>query len=277
MESKFFDKQVQYLNHLSFVNGAVEAECFLWEPRKGRTRYCDIIAIDLLRKINQGVCPVGTLLPNGAQLSDTYHVSEITIRRTIALLNQLGVTKTKNGVGTYVVSLGNASVAHKIKDIMNDDNYIAFLEALQFLAITGKTVIPITFAHCPENALYAIARAADIRQPHKAMVATIGACLQAIVHHCPFAAVREIYAKLTLSLLGGSVLQFDESGRRPAPDWAEISTALGVSLKAKNGERFAKAFCALAESCFFTMKRKLMEIGVEGAERVADPVCHFHE
>lgn len=48
----------------------------------------------MICKISQKFYPVGTLLPNGAVLADIYHVSEITIRRTISLMNQLGVTQT---------------------------------------------------------------------------------------------------------------------------------------------------------------------------------------
>ena len=75
----------------------IEPEAFVWEPKnKGRTRYCDIVAIDMICKINQGIYPLGTLLPGGPVLADTYHVSEITIRRTIGLLNTLGVVQTIN-------------------------------------------------------------------------------------------------------------------------------------------------------------------------------------
>lgn len=104
-------------------------ENFSWSPQKGRTRYCDMIAIDLVRKINDGTHPAGTLLPNGAILANIYHVSPITIRRTIALLNKLGVAKTVNGVGTRVVSTENTHLSVSLKAIILGNNLRTFLEA----------------------------------------------------------------------------------------------------------------------------------------------------
>lgn len=105
MQDAFLKKQGDILN-LQRKMQRKEANKLLWEPNKGRNRYCDVIAVDLLRKIGQGIHPVGTLFPSNAVLADIYHVSEMTIRRTVGLMNQLGVSETRNGVGTRVVSAG---------------------------------------------------------------------------------------------------------------------------------------------------------------------------
>ena len=101
-----------------------EAEAFSWEPQKGRKRYCDDIAIDLICKINQGVYPVDSYLPQGRLLADIYHVSPITMRRTINILNELGVAKNINGIGTKVIFPGDQTILYKMKDMTMDRTLI---------------------------------------------------------------------------------------------------------------------------------------------------------
>lgn len=95
LSNRFFAVTEPYLKEAVIQYREVPQKEFVWVPHKGRTKYCDLIALDLVRKINQGLYPVGSLLPNGKVLADIYHVSTITIRRTIDMLNQLGFTKTK--------------------------------------------------------------------------------------------------------------------------------------------------------------------------------------
>ena len=154
-----------------------------------------------------GVYPVGTLLPNGSVLADIYHVSEITMRRTIALLNKLGVAETVNGVGTRVIFQGDSTIPHKLKELTLDGNLKTFLEALQLLAITGESIMRYTFPHIHQSFLDKIVQATLVPDENRAMVDVVGIGLQAIVKCCPLAAIREIYSKITLQLLHGSVLQ----------------------------------------------------------------------
>lgn len=275
LEHAFFETMEQYLRNVMQKNPAVEQEAFFWEPSKGRTKYCDVIAVDMLRKINQGVFPEGTLLPNGAELSDVYHVSEITIRRTIALLNRLGVAKTRNGVGTAVISKGNQTTVMNLKQYMADENFKAFLEALQLLVITCETVIPFTFSHCPQEVIRGISQAAALEEENTFTVSVISACLQAVVHCCPLAAIREIYGKITLLLLNGSVLQLNPKHSLTLCSRAEHSKAIQESLEAGDHCRFAAAFRELARECFLIMKKQLLDMGVSSAEKVSDPAPYF--
>ena len=101
----------------------------------------------MICRINQDVYPVGTRLPNSHTLADIYHISGITVRRTIALLNKLGVTETVNGVGTFVISRGGPDIPYKLKDLTLDDNMRNFLEALQILAIISMFRLCLYLSH----------------------------------------------------------------------------------------------------------------------------------
>ncbi len=148
-------------------------ENFIWEPLKGRKKYCDLIAINLVCKINEGKFPVGSKLPNKAALAEMYHVSEITIRRAVNLLNKSGITKTLNGIGTKVQSAGNLSVLEEFKSLMIDEHLKTFLEAMQFLACTSEAVLAYTLPHCSEKSLESLAYALENKEGKRSVMTTI--------------------------------------------------------------------------------------------------------
>lgn len=223
-------------------------ESFCWEPRKGRTRYCDIIAIDMICKINQGDYPIGELLPGTSALADVYHVSEITMRRTIGLLNKLGVAKTMNGVGTRAIAHGEPETLYNVKGLMLEYKLKTFLEAMQLLIITSEPVFQCVFPYIPARLLDSIGEAISISDEKRSLVATLSAGLQAVVHHCPLAAIREIYSKITLLLLNGSILRIEESGEEPVLHWSSISHDIRESIHARNSKQFGHAFRELTEN-----------------------------
>lgn len=245
-------------------------ETFSWAPQKGRTRYCDMIAIDLVRKINEGAYPAGTLLPNGAILANIYHVSPITIRRTIGLLNKLGVAKTVNGVGTRVVSAENSDMSGSLKAMILGNNLRTFLEAYQLLVMTCEPFICHSFPHFPKELVEKFRQATTITEPNSAITAITATCLQGIVRYCPLASIREIYSKLTLLLLNGSAIP----PAKLSIDWKTGSKKLAESLDAKNGDRFAFVFSRLLNDLFTTMKSHLEKMGVKNIGPIVQPVMN---
>lgn len=267
--SEAFSNPIEkYLEDMPAVSEEADQEAFCWEPHKGRTRYCDVVAIDLICKIHQGIYPAGTLLLNISVLADIYHISEITVRRTIMLMNKLEVVKTINGVGTRVIFTGDFSISQKFKDLTLDDNMVIFLEALQLLAITGEQVMAYTFPYIPDTLLDEIARAASIPENERSRVATVSAALQAIVRCCPLAAIREIYSKLTHLLLKGSILRLETNGTESIPGWSRTAESILKGCNSRDGAELASACRQLFENNFASTKQTLLEIGVSKAERV---------
>ena len=205
---------------------------FRWTPYKGRTRYCDLIALDLISKFQRGVYLNGTWLPNVDKLADAYHVSAITIRRTIGLLNQMGFTRTFNGIGTQVIRTEHSAVVQQLKSMNLDSSFRAYLEALQLLAMTCESVIAHCFSQIPMAARQTVQTALETSAmgAAQAAAATIGACLQAVVQYSSLAAIREIYRNLTMLLLNGNALPYDEF-KGPACVWPERACSAGPGLK----------------------------------------------
>ncbi|MBS7008086.1 GntR family transcriptional regulator [Anaerostipes sp.] len=267
----FFHSIEEFLKNTESGNcpGSGSPDVFSWEPRKGRIRYCDIVAIDLICKINQNVYPVGVRLPGSPALADIYHISEITARRTISLLNKLDITETVNGVGTFVVSRGGSEIPYKLKDLTLDDNLRVFLEALQILAVISEPVMLASFPHVPREMLEDLYSAASMPDETNSMVHTISIGLQAVVRYCPLAAIQDIYSKLTLLLLRGSILRLDKTGSEPVAGWSSISSSIRSGCVRADYNELARAFRTLFERNFTSAKKELLEIGVEGAEHIS--------
>lgn len=285
-QNGFLDDAARQLEQLSktffgvlghyFENAVQPEECgsrnsFSWEPFKGRTRYYDIIAMDLICKINQGIYPVGSLLPKNEMLADRYHTSLITMRRTVALLNKLDVADTINGVGTRVLSAGGASILSKFSDLMLDSNFKILLEAAQLLALTCEPVIRYSFSYFTPESLNDIRLGAQKKNERNGLEAVISAVLQAIIQYCPLNAVKEIYSKITQLLLKGSILHFEGTGREPIPGWIPLSHEIQTYCQPGGGAAFARTFRTLAENSFEFTKQILITIGAAGIEEVVSP------
>lgn len=251
--------------------GRGERQQFLWTPYKGRAQYRDLIAVDMVRKIRQGIFPVGSLLPSHTQLADIYHVSVITIRRTIGLINQTGLTRTANGVGTYVVSAGEGSLARQIKTLAPDESLRTFLEAAQLLTITCEPVVNASFAHFSQQARQEILDALAIAKPGPSITATVAACLQALVHDSPLFAVREIYRNLTILLLNGNILEFQDFEGLTA-GWPARAQRMREAVQSGDSSGFARLFRQFSAENFAIVKGMLCQGENAWAEHAATPV-----
>jgi len=258
-----------YLLEVPGITAPGQREVFAWARRKGRTRYCDTLAINIVCKINQGVYPVGTLLPSGSALADIYHVSEITMRRTIHLLNQLGVVKTLNGIGTRVISASGPELLYKIRELMMEDHLRGFLETLQLLAVTCEPVIMHSFPYFSQEAVDSIAMAASVPDTKESTTAVLNAVMQAVIRFCPLMTIRDIYRKITLFLSEGNVLRPEVTGPGPVSGWNMISHRIQESCAAKDSALLAGTFRLLSERAFLSTKHALLELGISQAEEVA--------
>lgn len=251
---------------------------FRWTPYKGRTRYCDLIALDLISKFQRDVYPNGTWLPNTDELADLYHVSAVTIRRTIGLLNQMGFTKTFNGIGTQVVQTENSAVVQQLNSMNLDGSLRAYLEALQLLAMTCEPVIAHCFSQIPASARQRVQTALETSDmgAAQAAAATIGARLYAVVQYSPLAAIREIYRKLTMQLLNGNTLPYDEF-KVPASIWPERASQLAQALKQDDAGQFAHGFRHLIEDNFQAARQSLLRSGMQDVKSIAAPILRRTE
>ena len=76
---------------------------FVWNLYREHSQHCYTVAAQLLKEIYISCrCSPGDPLPYHASLADKYHVSYMTIRRTMAILETMGVVTVRQGVGTTI-------------------------------------------------------------------------------------------------------------------------------------------------------------------------------
>lgn len=180
-------------NYPEFFKREVAQIPFEWNfyHRRSQIRYT--LGTQIIQEILYGHYSQGSYLPSLSQMSNHYHVPLITIRRTIAFLTEFGVVKPCHGKGIQVC-LGQEDVDMSHETIHLAQNY--FLESLQFLALTIRSVSSFTFAGIPEEAFCEFLRA--LKQIHEkaADYLIIDVYLKFLTDHCTSAAVCHCYHKL---------------------------------------------------------------------------------
>ncbi|WP_455616754.1 winged helix-turn-helix domain-containing protein [Eisenbergiella sp.] len=89
---------------------------FHWNIYRQRPQLRYTLSSRLIREIIKGMYPVGSYLPSIPELAKKYGVSAATVRRTLELLEEMGVTKSFQGKGTLVcmecarISLGQSEI-----------------------------------------------------------------------------------------------------------------------------------------------------------------------
>ncbi|MEU6548614.1 GntR family transcriptional regulator [Streptomyces sp. NPDC046859] len=65
------------------------------------------IAVEIERRIDAGVYPVGTKLPGILALCAEFDVAQVTARKALADLRERRLIRTENGIGSFVTERPN--------------------------------------------------------------------------------------------------------------------------------------------------------------------------
>ena len=99
--------------------------------------YAQLASI-LRRQVAAGTFRPGDQLPSEAMLCRSYHVSPMTVRRTINMLAEEGVVSTAKGRGTFVKALALSHAAfdlRELQELFKDPRLaVRLLDAHQILA-----------------------------------------------------------------------------------------------------------------------------------------------
>jgi DNA-binding FadR family transcriptional regulator len=105
------------------------------------------IVRDLIDKIGAGMYPAGSYLPPEAVLAKNYQVSVSTVRRALAMLNEIGFAKTFNAKGTMIVWQEDESIIQCMKNKTLKLETMLYLSGLQLMAILIKPASALAFPH----------------------------------------------------------------------------------------------------------------------------------
>lgn len=177
---------------------AGEANGFTFDIQYGRDAFYIQIVHDLIDKIGAGTYRIGTYLPPEAALAETYGVCIATVRRALAMLNEIGFAKTYNAKGTLVIWQEDEAIVQCMKNKKLRLETLLYLSGLQLMAILIKPAAALAFPHIDE---------ADRRRLHSRLgnpdFILFDGVVQCVVRRQPLPPFKRILEKIGELLVGG--------------------------------------------------------------------------
>ena len=214
---------------------------FQWSLYRQRPQIRYSLAASIIRGIVSGVYPIGSYLPSLPQLAAKYGTALSTIRRTVSLLNDLGVAASQHGKG-ILVCMAPQTIDFSSPDV--HEMLDLYLESLQMLVYTSRSVSLFTFQSVSRAALEVLTEQFRSIRKESRTYLYLEVYLAFIVKHCSSAMVRECYDKLKLLLACGYPvtlmrLKKDSLGQEYNPAVLQAVT----SLEAGDTEGFTDQWC----------------------------------
>ena len=176
---------------------------FKWNIYRQRPQVRYSLAAKIIGEIFWGRYPIGSFLPPLTDMAEQYGVSLITVRRTLSVLNSLGVTTSYRGSGTKVC-MESKPIDLSTSDIHEDLRL--HRESLQFLALTIRGVLLFTLEATPIERYQKLAQdLSEVREKKQGFLC-FGIILDFICEECPSAMVRECYSKLEDFIVWGCIM-----------------------------------------------------------------------
>lgn len=193
-----------YENRIT-MKPAGEPVPFNWNIYQNTTQRCYSLSIDILKGIRLGFFAQDGFLPSPAKIAEYMQVSAITVRRSLKLLNQLGVTQSVNGVGTKILNIEESINYCDFSQPLVQKRLMEFTQSLQILAMTCRACARILFMNPAAVDMWK-KRLAYIRENFR-YEAVVFASLELIPLYFPIQTVRQIYENLVCFLLWGYPLR----------------------------------------------------------------------
>lgn len=234
---------------------------FRWNIYRQRPQLRYTLASRIIREIMYGKYPVGSCLPSLPRMEKQYGVSLTTLRRTLSLLEEMGVTRSFQGKGT-VVLMEPVPVDLSKPEIR--DGMRLYGESLQLLAMTVSGVSRFTLEKASEEKRRALKE--DLKQIREAGRShyCFNVFLKFVGQECPSALVRECYSGLEELLAWGypfTLLRLKADGLNTA--YEELVGRMENHLQQEDFTAFSEDWKRLLEyeeqqcphfsgSCFFS-------------------------
>lgn len=247
-----FDKGVDYL--MAFCSQAEKeydlkggAEIpFRWNVYWQRPQICYTLASRIILDIIKGIYPIGGCLPSLAVMSNQLNVSFRTLRRTLSILDSLGVIRLHRGKVSEICTEVR-EIDFNRPEIREGFRY--YRESLQFMTITMRPVFLYVIENVrKEDCDYLVNEFMRMFNQNK-----YRRCFQLafefICEFCPLAAVKECYDNLAYFLIWGYPFSIYYNGRdRLTEDYICKTGEAAQYLMEGKWEEFADSWKALAEN-----------------------------
>lgn len=181
----------------------LEQECqapFRWNIYRQRPQLRYSLASRVIRGIITDQYPVGSYLPSLPNMMELYGVSRNTVRRSLSILEQMGVVKSQQGKGTQVY------MEPREIDCSKQEIQVGlrlYLESLQLMTLTISQVTRYTLEKaCPGQRQSLLQNFERLREGKREYLC-FDICFAFIEETCPLAFARECYGRIRELLLWG--------------------------------------------------------------------------
>lgn len=227
---------------------------FQWIIYRQRPQVRYTLASRVIREILGGRYPAGSFLPSLPKMAEEYQVSQSTVRRTLAVLESLGVTRSYMGVGTKVC-MEPVDFDRNASDIR--ESLRLHGEGLQMLALTVQGVMLFTLETATHEKRRGLLEELSLLKGKTGSILFIDLFLSFIVKECPSGIVRECYDKLRDLVTWGYILSVVTiENKEMNIDLSSLVTQLEKDLRAGDLPGFADRVQSFIENRldFFTLK-----------------------
>lgn len=244
---------VQYSN----AQADIHTDTYHW----GKIQICHAAANKIIRRIYTGEYTSHTFLPSARVLAEEFSIPTITMRRSIALLNDLGVTESVNGVGTKVLSPEQSFKVIKWENPAVRKNIMLYLESLHILTVICRPLISTAFPIISQESREHTIEEIRVAQSTGQYGVAIGVCLMTLISAAGLSALRRIYEKLLDLLIWGQTLSCIE----PPLNLGHHADLLANSLDRGDSLQFGAALEQALTTTFLSSQKKAVSIGIEEA------------
>lgn len=246
---------------------------FVWHIQAGRPQVYYNVAVSIIADIRKGVYKNQEFLPTPATLAEKYGVSLISIRRTIALLNSVGMTETINGCGTRISLYRKPLESLDLSSPGTRKSLIFYLMGLQLVTINVRTVAQESFNAITPERIDEIIRLYEQETQSRNYLYTHGQILKTVFYSHKNSEIRAIFSPLIhimswgipLSYLGDS--DMDAKGE-------ELDLLISL-LKSGDKESFARQLEMNSWNILIRKRQKLMDAGLTDAETIRIPALEI--
>lgn len=203
--------------HLSSINylyqtritvpAAKEQVVFTWSSHKKASQICYSVSLNILTSIIREYYPVWSFLPSPKILAKENRISVSTIRHSLALLNDLGIVKIINGVGTQILPMDQIGENCNLSNQIVRKRLLDYKQSLQLFVLTCREIAALTISSMDAASKKKWIEQLDLCE-HLGRLALIAPfSLRIISETAPYQTIRTVYAELYKQLYWGIPLR----------------------------------------------------------------------
>lgn len=190
-----------------------EQVSFEWRVYRERPQLCYSLSSQLIWRIlvGQQLSP-GDRLPSYGAMAEKYGVSFSTIRRTVAMLERLGLVFASQGAGTRITPPGEQEIDLRHKSVKKIASM--FLEAVQIVRLSFDQVFLLLYPQALPDVGPCVAKLRR-QQARGGALQPFFICIEYLLEGCGNQPLKEIWGKLCEVLLLGLPLLEAHAGALP--------------------------------------------------------------